>query len=66
MLYSLSKKTYKVRLENVKYSKYIAISCKNGNVYTTVCRLFSPSRGLFSQGLRETSGQGHVLSILTI
>ncbi len=36
LLYFFQKNTYKVRLQNVKYSKYIAISCRTGRVYTTV------------------------------
>ena len=33
--YSVRNKKYEVKLQNVKYSKYLAISCRTGKVYST-------------------------------
>ena len=35
LAYSVQNKKYEVKLQNVKYSKYLAISCRTGRVYST-------------------------------
>jgi hypothetical protein len=36
LVYSYENGKYKVRLQSVEYSKYVAISCSTGKVYSTV------------------------------